>query len=76
MARSHALVVGFARDQMRRHLMIPPAEIRGGRCIGCGTDVYVNPSGAAAIRQRDADVVCERCESMYHADINRSLIES
>lgn len=76
MTRSHALVVGFHKDQTRRHLMIPPAEIIGGRCISCGVNVYVNPSGAAAIRTRDADVVCERCESMYHAEINRSLIES
>jgi hypothetical protein len=76
-ARSHALVVGFTREQLfERYHKIPIADIVGGRCIGCSRDVYVNVFGASAIRERDADVCCTVCERMYDADINRSLIES
>lgn len=75
--RSHALVVGFSREQLaERFAKIPPADIVGGKCIGCSRPVYVNVFGASAIRERDADVCCTRCERMYDADINRSLIES
>lgn len=75
--RSHALVVGYRRDQLaERYAKIPVADIVGGRCVGCGTQVMVNTFGASAIRERDADVCCERCERLYDADINRSLIES
>lgn len=76
-ARSHALVVGFRREQLaERYAKYPIADIIGGKCIGCSCDVYVNPFGASAIRERDADVVCGRCEVLYDADINRALIES
>lgn len=76
-ARSHAIVICPTRDQLEeRFSMIPPATIVGGRCISCGNECYVNPSGAGAIRERDADVCCIRCERLFSADINRSLIES
>jgi hypothetical protein len=75
--RSHALVIAPTRDDLAaRFSMIPPAIIRAGRCISCRAELYVNESGARAIRDRDADVCCPRCESLYTADINRSLIES
>lgn len=77
MSRSHALVIGYRREQLaERYAKIPRAEIVGGKCVGCSADVYVNVFGASAIRERDADVCCERCERMYDADINRSMIES
>lgn len=77
-ARSHALVVCPARgDLAERYAMIPPADIPAGACMGgCGAICYVNPSGAQAIRERDADVCCLRCNRLFSADINRSLIES
>jgi hypothetical protein len=77
-ARAHAIVVGYTRGQLyERHVLkVPPADIVGGRCVGCSEPVYVNVFGASAIRERDADVCCERCERLYDADINRSLIES
>ena len=60
--RPHALVVCYRRDDLAgRFLMRPPADIRAGRCIGCGVEVYVNPSGAQAIRERDCDLVCTGC---------------
>lgn len=76
--RAHALVIGYRREQLKERLIdkIPPAEIIGGRCIGCGCDVYVNIYGASAIRERDADVCCPRCESEYDADITRGMVES
>ena len=76
-ARSHAIVIcPTYDDRLERFSMIPPATIKAGRCIGCSRLCYVNPSGALAIRQRDADVCCLRCERLYDADINHSLIES
>ena len=76
--RSHALVIGYRKEQLRERLVekIPPADIVGGRCVGCSANVYVNVYGASAIRERDADVCCTVCEKLYDADINRSLIES
>lgn len=75
--RSHALVVCPVREDLaERFAMVPPAMIRAGRCIGCSRDCYVNPSGAAAIRERDADVCCLRCERLYDADIKRAMIAS
>ena len=76
-ARSHALVICPARrDLAERFAMRPPADIQAGACISCGEQCYVNENGADAIRSRDADVCCIRCENLYAADINRSLIES
>ena len=76
-ARSHAIVVGFRREQLaERYAKIPIADIVGGKCIGCSEPVYVNAFGASAIRERDADVCCTRCEILYDADINHALIES
>jgi hypothetical protein len=74
--RSHALVVGFRKSDVRRHFKYPVAELVGGKCISCSQPVYVNVYGASAIRERDADVCCVECEALYDADINRSLIES
>lgn len=77
MTRSHAIVICYTRDQLaERFAKIPPADIQAGPCISCHRTCYVNSSGAQAIRERDADVCCERCEKLYSADINRSLIES
>ncbi len=77
MARSHAIVICYRREQLaERFAMFPPATIHAGRCISCSSECYVNPSGADAIRTRDADVCCDRCERLHSADINRSLIES
>ena len=76
-ARAHALVVGYRREQLaERFAKIPVADIVGGRCISCSAPVYFNAFGVSAIRERDADVVCERCEKLYSAEINRALIES
>ena len=77
MSRSHAIVIGWRRSSLaQRYAMIPPATILAGKCISCGDEVYVNELGASAFRDRDADPCCEICERRYHADINRSMIES
>lgn len=71
-------MIGFRREDLEQRLKLkyPPAETVGGKCVSCSCDVYVNSFGASAIRERDADVCCWRCEKMYDADLNRSLIES
>lgn len=75
-ARAHAIVVGFLEGDTRRHFKIPKADIVGGKCISCGKPVYFNLFGVSAIREKDADVVCDHCERRYGADIDRDLIES
>ncbi len=76
-ARAHAIVVGYRREDLRRYTeKTPVADIPGGKCISCGHLVYFNRYGIGAIRERDADVVCDVCEREYSADINHSLIES
>ncbi len=75
-ARSHAIVIGFRKEDLRRFQMRPAALVDAGKCIGCSHHVYLNWLGVSAIRERDADVCCDECESRYHAEINRALIES
>lgn len=75
-ARAHAIVVGFLKDDLRRFRKIPVADIDGGRCISCSKPVFFNLFGVSAIREKDADVVCDQCERRYQADIDRALIES
>lgn len=76
--RSHALVVGYRRDQLYERLKakIPPADIVGGRCISCNDPVYVNLLGVDAIRTRSADVICEPCDKRFGPEADRSLVES
>lgn len=76
-ARSHGIVVGFRSEDQRRYLKIPPADIRAGKCVaGCGCEVFVNRYGASALRERDADPICENCNAREGADVDRTLIES
>lgn len=75
-ARSHGIVTGYHRDDDRRHRMIPPADLHAGRCVSCGCNVFLNANGVSAIRERDADVICRRCDKDVGQEVDRSLIES
>jgi len=58
---------------VRRELSELDCTLMGGYCVGCGCAVYLNTLGISAVRERDADVACSECESLYGADITRSL---
>jgi hypothetical protein len=73
---SHGLVTGYRSEDQRRYLMYPKADIRAGRCVSCRCEVFVNPSGAGALRDRDADPICANCDLREYEALNRSLIES
>lgn len=74
--RSHGVVVGYRSEDQRRYLLTPQATIRGGACISCRADVFINSNGVSALRERDADVICWNCNRAHAADVDRSLIES
>lgn len=74
--RSHGIVTGFRSEDQRRYLMIPPADIRAGRCVSCRAEVFLNVNGVSAVRERDADVICANCDRVDGSDVDRSLIES
>lgn len=73
---SHGIVVGYHRDDHERHRKIPPADIVAGRCVACRCVVFLNALGLSAVRERDADVICRRCDRTVGLDVDRSLIES
>ena len=72
----HGVVVGYRSEDQRRYLKYPKAEIRGGRCVSCRAEVFVNSFGASALRERDADVICMNCDSREGSSVDRSMIES
>lgn len=72
----HGIVVGYHRDDPQRHWMIPVADTVAGRCVGCRTPVFLNTNGVSAVRERDAGVICVRCDKFEGVQVDRSLIES
>lgn len=71
--RGGCLLVGYLKDDMQRR-WYSGANIRAGKCIGCGGEVFVNDSGARMIKQRgDVDLTCYECEKRYSADMIGSL---
>lgn len=44
------------------------------KCMaGCGYPVYFVPSGIDAVRERDAEVICEECKELYYGDLLREI---
>lgn len=73
---SHGIVRGYRPEDSRRYRMIPKADIRAGRCVVCGCEVYVNANGASALQERDADPICAYCDERDGREVDRSLIQS
>jgi hypothetical protein len=67
------VVVGYrANDRRRLQLLdtygITSVPIR--KCMaGCGYDVYFYSGGVDAVRERDAEVVCDECRQRYYPEI-------
>lgn len=72
----HGLVTGFHRDDHERYRKIPVADIRAGNCVACKCTVFLNPFGVTAVRERDADVICRRCDRIEGLAVDRTFIES
>jgi hypothetical protein len=72
-----AVVVGYrhdARRLVRLKELYGLQAIRVGRCIGaCGYDVFFYSGGVDAVRERDAQVICEQCKTHYHGEILAEL---
>ncbi len=75
MAGYHGVVVGFRYDDRRRHRKdelgneMKPA----GRCIGCGQPTYLHESGCQAIRDRDANPICDWCYQVDKTHVQEAL---
>lgn len=69
------VLVGYRSDDRRRLRLLEEygqAAVPVRRCAaGCGYDVYVNPSGLAAMHERDPEVLCEPCADLYRVEIER-----
>ena len=72
----HGLVAGYRSEDQRRYRMIPAADIKGGKCVSCRAEVFVNVYGVSALRERDADVICMNCDAREGASVDQSMIES
>lgn len=67
------VVVGYRENDRRRLLLrdrygIESVAIR--KCMaGCGYPVYFFSGGVDAVRERDAEVVCDECRQRYYPHI-------
>jgi hypothetical protein len=59
-------VVGYVKEDYGNRVA-HTANTVGGGCVSCGRDVYFNSSGAAAVKDRDALPICQRCR-IHHLD--------
>ncbi len=67
------IVVGH-REGSRRVREL--ADLYGIHCVmvrkcmaGCGYPVYFASGGIDAVRERDAEVICEECKQLYYRDL-------
>lgn len=73
MAGLGRVVVGFVKQDYGNRIGHTANRV-GGPCVSCGRDVYFNASGAAAVRDRDAHPICERCHKVHGDEILRKEI--
>lgn len=77
MAGIERVVVGYRKGSRR----VRELEDRFGlhavavrNCMaGCGYPVYFYSGGIDAVRERDAEVVCEECKALYYPEIMAEL---
>lgn len=67
------IVVGYRANDRRRLKLLDEFGINSvpiRKCIaGCGYDVYFYSGGVDAVRERDAEVVCDECRQRYYPEL-------
>ena len=63
-------LVGYRPDERGRWL---PGCSEAGRCISCGSPVFLVASGQDAVRHRDAALVCSYCNTRWHTELQWEL---
>lgn len=77
MAGLERIVVGYRKGDRRMKLLedtygIHAVAVRN--CMaGCGYPVYFYSGGIDAVRERDAEVVCDVCKELYYPDLIREV---
>lgn len=63
MAGYGRVVVGWRYNDRRRYRPDEMGHLprMAGPCIGCGDPTYLLNSGIAAIREKDAEIICDLC---------------
>lgn len=73
MAGYGRVVVGYREHDRRRLLLLDKYGIQSvaiRKCMaGCGYPVYFFSGGVDAVRERDAEVVCDECRQRYYDHI-------
>lgn len=71
------VVVGYRANDRRRLKLLDDYGITSvpvRKCMaGCGYDVYFYSGGIDAVRERDAEVVCDECRQRYYPEIMAEL---
>jgi hypothetical protein len=72
-----SLIVGYREDDNLRFASdrIAPT-VPAGRCGVCRRNVYVNPSGAKTLRERDCAIVCRHCRNDPEVGFAPNIIEA
>lgn len=71
------IVVGYRKGDRRVHQLedtfgLHAVETR--KCMaGCGYPVVFYSGGIDAVRERDAEVICDVCKELYYGDLMREL---
>jgi hypothetical protein len=77
MAALGRVLVGFRKNDRRRLRLIDEYGLQfvGVRncAAGCGYPVYFNASGVEALNEKDAEVICEECASLYRMEIEQEI---
>ena len=67
------VVVGYRHNDRRRYRLLDLYGITSvpvRKCMaGCGYDVYFYSGGIDAVREKDAEVVCDECRQRYYHHI-------
>lgn len=73
MAGLGRIVVGYRQNDRRRLQLLDTFGVHSvpvRKCVaGCGYDVFFYSGGIDAVRERDAEVVCDECRQRYYPEL-------
>jgi len=71
------VLVGYRENDRRRLRLLDEHGVNAVPirpcAAGCGYRVFVNPSGLAAMHDRDPEVICEPCAIEHRVEIEQAL---